>query len=146
VLAALPSVTAPLPTTTRTRRIVREQRVRRITRQISALRGAGKTWADVAATVGLSSSRVRDLHASADARRAGPRQRTTAALDDDAILANVRAFVTTGGAMSRRAYAAWPNRLAAPATIENRFGSWAHAVHLATRAPEETTYRAADAS
>ncbi len=87
----------PPPTPTRTRRIAHEQRVRRVTRQISALRGEGKTWAEVAAATGLVSSRVRAIHA----RRVSVPTNTS----DDAILANVRAFLTTQSGRSRRAYA-----------------------------------------
>jgi hypothetical protein len=47
------------------------------------------------------------------------------------ILENVRAFLATGSAPSRRTYGSWPARIVSPATIENRFGSWAKAVMLA---------------
>jgi hypothetical protein len=83
----------------------------------------------VALAVGLSPSRVRRLYA-ATIHRASRLSPGAAA-----IIANVRAFLAeatmTGAPTSRRAYAAWAGRLASPATIVTRFGTWAHALVLA---------------
>lgn len=123
VLAALPP--APLPTGKRARRLTRVRARQEAIDQIAALRAEGATWSAVAATVGLSLSRVRALHAGRSALEDAAPNRP----DDDAILGNVRAFLLTHpDQASRRAYAAWPDRLVSPATIENRFGSWVQAV------------------
>ncbi len=120
-VGGLPAV-AP-PTDKRARRIVREQRQRGLTQQIAALRDEGKTWDEVAAVVGLSPSRVRDLYAL----QMGAADRP----DDTAILDNLSAFLLANPAtISRRAYVQWPGRLVAATTIENRFGSWARAIAL----------------
>ena len=67
VLAALP--TAEMPANKGARRVVREQRRCGLEQQIVALRDAGKTWVEVAAAVGLSHSRVRELHSRATGDR-----------------------------------------------------------------------------
>jgi len=122
VMTALPS--AALPSTPRARRLVRERHHRSLTQQIAALRSEGKTWDEVAAAVELSPSRVRDIHTHATVTPDRP--------NDAAILDNVHAFLLASPTSpSRRAYAKWPGRIAAPTTIENRFDSWARAVELA---------------
>ncbi len=114
-VAALPM--AEPPTDKRARRIAREQRQRSVEQQVATLRGEGRTWAEVAAATGLAASRVRAIHA----RHVGASERP----DDDAILENLRQFLTEcGKTANRRAYAAWPGRMVSPATIESRFGSW----------------------
>ena len=66
--------------------MAREQRRCGLGQQIVARRDAGKTWVEVAAAVGLSHSRVRELHS----RATGDRE-AEARVEDEAILCNVRA-------------------------------------------------------
>jgi hypothetical protein len=114
------------------RHVAREQRRRGLGQQIVALRDAGKMWAEVAAAVGLSHSRVRELHS----RATGDRE-AEARVEDEAVLCNVRAFLLESRLESRavqprrRAYGAWPERVVSPATVENHFGSWARALSRA---------------
>ena len=105
------------------RRDVGEQDRRAVQERVVALRAEGKTWPEIAAAVGLSHSRVRAIYEDCTAAQGRP--------DDDMILENVRAFLATGSAPSRRTYGSWPARIVSPATVENRFGSWAKAVMLA---------------
>ncbi len=70
----------------------------------------------VALSVGLSPSRARAVHAACAPPSPSP--------DDTALVHNLRAFVLQHPSGSRRAYGAWSSRLASPATVVNRFGSW----------------------
>ena len=67
VLAALP--TAEMPANKGARHVAREQYRHGLEQQIVTLRSDGKTWAEVAAAVGLSHSRVRELHSRATGDR-----------------------------------------------------------------------------
>ena len=93
---------------------------------IAALRQDGQTWATIAALLGLSASRVRDIY-SFDGGA------TCASIDDASILDNLRLFCEQVGGSSptRRAYARWPGRAVSPATVENRFGGWRPAIDRA---------------
>jgi hypothetical protein len=51
-----------MPANKGARHVAREQYRHGLEQQIIALRDAGKTWVEVAAAVGLSHSRVRELH------------------------------------------------------------------------------------
>jgi len=99
--------------------------------RVVALRDEGRTWPEIAAAVGLSHSRVRAIYDDCTPTQARP--------DDDMILENIRAFLTTGSAPSRRAYGAWPERVVSPATVEHRFGSWALALSRARAAEHVST-------
>jgi len=92
--------------------------------KIVALRADGRAWQEVAATVTLSTSRCRAIHAATRRPVAQPRH------DDSPILANLRAFLIAHPAGCRCHDARWPDRLVSPATIEGRFGSWRRAVDL----------------
>jgi hypothetical protein len=91
------------------------------------LRNQGRTWAEIAAAVGLSHSRVRTIYATCSGTVARP------PLDDSALLENLCAFVAEQGAksLSRRAYMGWPGRVVSHTTMENRFGSWQRALERA---------------
>jgi hypothetical protein len=104
--------------------------LRRVERQqcqerIAALRQEGKTWSEIAATVGLSMSRVRSIYASSERSLHVP-------VSDAAILSNLRQYMeSTNQPPTRRAFARWRERIVSPATVENRFGSWQRAVEEA---------------
>lgn len=87
---------------------------------IATLRRQGNTWQAVALSVGLSPSRARAVHAACAPPSPSP--------DDTALLHNLRAFVLQHPSGSRRAYGAWSSRLASPATVVTRFGSWTEAI------------------
>lgn len=95
--------------------------------EIVERRQAGDTWPAVALAVGMSQSRVRRLYA--DAVHPAPRYTP----DEAAMLENLRAFLdearAAGTPTSRRAYGMWPARIASPATVVTRFGSWVRAVN-----------------
>jgi hypothetical protein len=54
--------TAEMPANKGARHVAREQYRHGLEQQIVTLRSDGKTWAEVAAAMGLSHSRVRELH------------------------------------------------------------------------------------
>jgi len=87
---------------------------------IATLRRQGNTWQAVALSVGLSPSSARAVHAACAPTSPSP--------DDTALLHNLRAFVLQHPSGSRRAYGAWSSRLASPATVVTRFGSWTEAI------------------
>jgi hypothetical protein len=113
------------------RRVAGEQDRRAVQERVVALRDEGKTWPEIAAAVGLSHSHVRASYDDCTATQARP--------DDDMILENIRAFLATGSAPSRRTYGGWPERVVSPATVENRFGSWALALSRARDAEHVST-------
>jgi hypothetical protein len=102
---------------------------------IVALRQDGRTWPEVAAAVGLSQSRVRNIYATS------PLATHDESVSDAVLVANLRLFLAEcpGHRPSRRAYARWPRRLASPATVENRFGSWSRALAHAQQASLSAT-------
>jgi hypothetical protein len=120
------------------RRDAREQDRRAVRERVVALRDEGKTWPEIAAAVGLSHSRVRAIYDDCTATQARPDDVMTL----ENILENIRAFLATGSAPSRRAYGAWPERVVSPATVEHRFGSWALALSRARDAEHVSTRRA----
>ncbi len=87
---------------------------------IATLRRQGNTWQAVALSVGLSPSRARAVHTTCAPPSPSP--------NDTALLHNLRAFVLQHPSGSRRAYGAWSSRLASPATVVTRFGSWTEAI------------------
>jgi hypothetical protein len=102
---------------------------------IVALRQDGRTWPEIAAAVGLSQSRVRDIYAKP------PLATHDESVSDAVLVANLRLFLAEcpGHRPSRRAYARWPRRVASPATVENRFGSWSRALAYAQHASRSAT-------
>jgi len=106
--------------------------------RILAMRLEGETWPHIATALGMSQSRVRAIYAES----AQPAPQPLRDDGDEAILANLRAFLLDCPTSSRRTYGSWPGRLASPATIESRLGSWTRAVELA-REPLTSTFEAA---
>jgi hypothetical protein len=66
---------------------------------------------------------------------AAPRRVSKArSVPTEAVRANLRLFLAAQpGAATRRAYGRWPQRVVSVTTVENRFGSWSHALRRARK-------------